>query len=454
MPSSCSLRKIWKQSHRVGPARFSICPAARRICCAILAVSATAHSAFAVSQVSVQATTNSAFNPVQNAPSGTLSQSARTTDPGGAGTAEGSAQASFGVLRVYSEGRAVSRPDGVVSGGGSAAFEDDILIDAPGLTGATGSVKVKFIVGGNISCSTNGVDPGFRGASQTRATIVIFVDGAEVRRASQFANYLGAQTGIVFLNAQQEQIIPFTYGTPFALKFSISTSATAYCYHGAVSIGDLSHTATWGGFAEVKDSQGAIVTSYTASSTSGTNYTQPILPAQPVVGSRHVHAGVGAIDINLPLTGTAAVESRSGGPGGNHQIVLTFANPITFIGASVTSGIGSVATSSGSGTNVITLDLAGVDNAQRIAVTLTGVNTGIPASDIVIPMGILLGDSNGDGGVNSADATQTRTRSGSAADATTFRSDYNLDGTVNGGDVFIARARSGTSLPPAALADR
>jgi len=62
-------------------------------------------------------------------------------------------------------------------------------------------------------------------------------------------------------------------------------------------------------------------------------------------------------------------------------------------------------------------------------------------------MGVLLGDSNGDGTVNSGDAQQTRTRSGQLTDATNFRSDYNLDGTINSGDAFIVRARSGQTIP-------
>jgi len=62
-------------------------------------------------------------------------------------------------------------------------------------------------------------------------------------------------------------------------------------------------------------------------------------------------------------------------------------------------------------------------------------------------MGVLVGDSNGDGTVNSGDAQQTRNRSGQTADGTIFRSDVNTDGTVNSGDAFIVRDRSGTGLP-------
>jgi hypothetical protein len=68
-------------------------------------------------------------------------------------------------------------------------------------------------------------------------------------------------------------------------------------------------------------------------------------------------------------------------------------------------------------------------------------------SDVSIPMGVLLGDSNGDRFVNAGDALQTRSRSGQGTDATNFRSDVNADGFINSGDTTAVRSRSGTALP-------
>jgi hypothetical protein len=62
-------------------------------------------------------------------------------------------------------------------------------------------------------------------------------------------------------------------------------------------------------------------------------------------------------------------------------------------------------------------------------------------------MWILVGDTNGDGSVNSGDGTQTRSRSGNPIDGTTFRNDVNADGNINSGDSTIVRARSGATLP-------
>ncbi len=84
---------------------------------------------------------------------------------------------------------------------------------------------------------------------------------------------------------------------------------------------------------------------------------------------------------------------------------------------------------------------------RLITITLSGVNNGTNTSDVGLQVGLLTGDTNGDGLVNSGDALQTRNRSGQNTDGTNFRSDVNTDGFVNSGDALIVRSRSGTSLP-------
>ena len=146
------------------------------------------------------------------------------------------------------------------------------------------------------------------------------------------------------------------------------------------------------------------------------------------VVSRKTHGGAGDFSIDLPLTCPTGVECRSGGPS---QIVFTFTTPVTFTSASVTAGTGSVSTTSGSGTPIVTVNLTGVTNAQWITLTLFGVNNGTTTADVAVPMGVLLGDTNGDGSVGTVDRTQTMSRSGLYADATTFRSDVNADGIID-----------------------
>jgi hypothetical protein len=171
----------------------------------------------------------------------------------------------------------------------------------------------------------------------------------------------------------------------------------------------------------------------------------PVTATQAV--SRKVHGNAGTFDINLPLTGPAGVESRSGGANGEYQVVFTFATPVTFDSAAISGGGGTVSSTSGAGTTGISVNLTAVPNAQTTTVTLQGVNNGTATGNITAQLGVLVGDVNGDRSVNTGDAIQTRSRSGQAPDATTFRADVNVDGTVNSGDTTVVRARSGTALP-------
>ena len=159
--------------------------------------------------------------------------------------------------------------------------------------------------------------------------------------------------------------------------------------------------------------------------------------------------GPGTYDINLPLTGAPGIECRSGGANNDYQVVVTFPTFITFSGASVTSGTGSVSSASRSinGTQV-TVNLTGVSNAQRIVVTLSGVSNGVDTGNVAIQMAILVGDTNGNGSVNSSDVSQTKLQSGQAVTVSNFREDVTANGTINASDVSSVKLKSGTALPP------
>ena len=161
--------------------------------------------------------------------------------------------------------------------------------------------------------------------------------------------------------------------------------------------------------------------------------------------SRKLH-GSFMFDIDLPLTGTAGIECRTGGMNSDHQVIMNFPSPISLTSASVTAGTGTVSNFTISGGQV-TGNLTGVVNAQTVILTLFGVNNGTTTSDVSVPMGVLLGDTNGDRVVNSGDSTQTKNRAGQTTDATNFRSDVTKDGVINSADSFIVKSRAGTSLP-------
>jgi hypothetical protein len=169
--------------------------------------------------------------------------------------------------------------------------------------------------------------------------------------------------------------------------------------------------------------------------------------------SRKDHGSVpGDFDINLPFTGSPGIECRSGGATNDYQVFFTFAGPVTFNSAAITAGTGTVSSTSGGGgayTYVI-VNLTGVTNAQRIAVTLLGVSNGVNTGDISVQMGVLLGDTTGNGAVNSSDIAQTQSQSGQTVTSSNFREDVTVNGSINSSDVALVQSKSGTALPVAA----
>jgi hypothetical protein len=170
------------------------------------------------------------------------------------------------------------------------------------------------------------------------------------------------------------------------------------------------------------------------------------------VVSRKIHGSAGTFDINLPLTGNPGIECRSGGASGDYTMVFTFANRLTSVGG---AGVSSGTVSSSSG-NIDTNDahnyivnLTGVTNAQVITVSLSNVSdtAGNFSSAISASMGVLVGDTTGDGFVNSADIAQTKSQSGNAVTSANFREDVNADGFINSADISLVKSKSGTALP-------
>ena len=63
-------------------------------------------------------------------------------------------------------------------------------------------------------------------------------------------------------------------------------------------------------------------------------------------------------------------------------------------------------------------------------------------------MGVLLGDTSGNGTVNATDVSQTKLQSGQPVTSANFREDVNANGSINATDVSSVKLKSGTSLPP------
>jgi len=172
----------------------------------------------------------------------------------------------------------------------------------------------------------------------------------------------------------------------------------------------------------------------------------------PVLGvaSRKVHGSAGAFDVELPLDGSG-IECRSGGVNGDYTIVFTFVNPLSHVdGASITQGTGTISSSEiGSDPRQYIVNLTGVTNAQRLGVALSNVRdvTGDFSDAISISLGVLLGDVNGSGDVDSADVFLVRQQTLHNVTTSNFRQDINASGDIDSADVFLAQKQTLTSLP-------
>jgi dockerin type I repeat protein len=172
-------------------------------------------------------------------------------------------------------------------------------------------------------------------------------------------------------------------------------------------------------------------------------------PAVISAVSRKTHGAAGAFHIDLPLVpldGNIGIENRSGSVAGEHQIVVTFAGPVTAGRASITTGTGNVVSSVVNGA-VVTINLTGVTDAQRFGVTIPNVSDGSNLGSIMIPMGVLAGDTNANGTVNSSDLAQIKSESGQPVTASNFREDVDGDGIINAKDVSTVKMKSGAALP-------
>lgn len=173
--------------------------------------------------------------------------------------------------------------------------------------------------------------------------------------------------------------------------------------------------------------------------------TPPVLEA---AASRKMHDNAGEFDVDLPLTGNPGIECRSGGLNALYYVIFTFMNDLTDVtGAdSNVGGVNDVYV--GPKPNQCTVELFDVPNAQFVTVTIDRVqDTTGRRGDVSATMTVLVGDTNENGSVNSADVAQTKSRIGQPVDPTNFRSDVNANGVINASDIGIVKSNIGTALP-------
>src|SRR6267378_1167454 len=180
------------------------------------------------------------------------------------------------------------------------------------------------------------------------------------------------------------------------------------------------------------------------------HYTIPVVQLVSVV-SRKVHGSAGTFDINLPPTGTRGVECRSGGTNGDYTLVFSFANTLTSVASANVSGMGSVSSSTidNNDPHNYIVNLTGVTNAQVITVSLTNVTDSVGNFSSAVPasMGVLVGDVDASGRVDSTDVFQVRQQTLQITNSSNFRMDIDESGRIDSTDVFIVRQQTLTALP-------
>jgi hypothetical protein len=96
----------------------------------------------------------------------------------------------------------------------------------------------------------------------------------------------------------------------------------------------------------------------------------------------------------------------------------------------------------------MTVNVAGVTNAQVLTLTATNVTDGTTIlSSLSVNIGFLLGGTTADRSVNSADISQTKSQSGQAVSSSNFRQDVTHDNSINSADISLVKSKSGTALP-------
>jgi hypothetical protein len=201
----------------------------------------------------------------------------------------------------------------------------------------------------------------------------------------------------------------------------------------------------------VSDNSGGDV-AYTATFNSEEDiYFVRVAPAAGALALLSAESVKGGFAIDLPLTGTPGVESRSGGADGSYTIDFTFNNNLTSVG-SVTTSCGTVTSSmiDSSDPHRYIVNLAAAScNAQDVTITLTSI-TDDQANILAaasVTMGLLLGDVDGDGTVTTTDFSLTKDDNGQSTDATNFREDVKVNGRIDRNDAKTVRQQIGTSLP-------
>ena len=172
------------------------------------------------------------------------------------------------------------------------------------------------------------------------------------------------------------------------------------------------------------------------------------LPSAPLLNlinvvSRKTHGSAGTFD--LDITSGTAIECRTGGANNSYKLVFSFTNSVTSCGVTNTGSV-----TPGPNSNQCSVDI-NVASGNYTTVQLTGVtDASTNVGNFSATMGVLVGDTTGNGHVNSSDISQTQAESGNGVTTTNFREDVTVNGFINSSDISLVQSQSGMDLPPQA----
>jgi hypothetical protein len=170
------------------------------------------------------------------------------------------------------------------------------------------------------------------------------------------------------------------------------------------------------------------------------------------VFSRKLHGAAPyalAVASGVPISGAVTVEPRAIGVG--HTLVFQFAGAVTIPGAvqvrnaaNLPVGSVSVPVITGAASNEVSVTLTNIPDAQRLTVSLFGVNGNLNTS---VSLGYLLGDVNNSRNTSSTDITAVKARAGQTVTPSNFHYDLNATGVVSAADIATVKAVGSRALP-------
>ncbi|HYR22721.1 MAG TPA: PKD domain-containing protein [Chthoniobacterales bacterium] len=352
---------------------------------------------------------------------------------------------------------------------GTITFKLDVSTPLTFAAPGTPAVGTAFTWDARSPGTVLGVIPPATGTPVTGNTFLlagVFLETVQTTSGGGYTR-VGNQSCIGGLPIARLSGMPTSGKAPLLVNFDASTSsdsnpcATINSY--TLDFGDGSAPVTQASpmFSHTYNGNGDFPAKLTVKDTAGltsTNVAQVVIQVGSTFNkavSHKVHALAGPFDIDLPLTGVPGNECRSGGPNNDYTIIYTFDRGLFSVGGVTVShgvggGTGSVSSQTfGPNANQYTVSITNVSNAQHLSVTLNDVHdsAGAVLNNSIARMGVLVGDVDASGRVDSTDVFQVRQQTLQNANANNFRTDVDESGRIDSTDVFITRQQTLTSLP-------